>query len=116
MLTISHRAEHPADFSEGQLVAAALRTASRRRRQNAKCSLPNSKINRAITRELAIHLQGYVLFAGYSQLPRLKIFDFRNLNVGAEYNVLEISDDFEIAEPCEDDDVKQAVIDDSVFE
>ena len=49
------------------------------------------------------------------QLPRLKKFDFRNLNVGAEYNVLEISDDFEIAEPFEDDDVKQAIIDDSLF-
>jgi hypothetical protein len=93
----------------------ALRSVSRRRRQNAKRSLPNSKINRAITRELAIQLHGDVLFAGYTQLPRLKIFDFRNLNVGAEYNVLEISDDFEIAEPLEDDDVKQAIIDDGLF-
>jgi hypothetical protein len=115
MITTSHRAEHHADFSEGQLVRAALRSASGRRRQNAKRSLPNSKINRAITRELAIQLQGDVLFAGYAQLPCLKIFDFRNLNVGAEYNVLEISHDFQIAEPFEDDDVKQAIIDDSLF-
>ena len=33
----------------------------------------------------------------------------------AEYNVLEILDDFEIAEPFEDDDVKQSIIDDGVF-
>jgi hypothetical protein len=45
----------------------------------------------------------------------LKIFDFRNLNVGAEHNVLEIFDDFEIAEAFEDDDVKQTIINDSVF-
>src|SRR4029453_12360889 len=38
-----------------------------------------------------------------------------NLNVGAEYNVLEILDDFEIAEAFEDDDVKQSMIDDRVF-
>src|SRR4030095_5116313 len=68
-----------------------------------------------IAREFAIELQGNVLFARYAQLPRLKIFDFRNLNVGAEYNVLEISDDFEIAEPFENDDVKQAIINDSLF-
>ena len=48
-------------------------------------------------------------------MPRLKIFDFRNLNVGAEYNVLEILDDFEIAEPFEDHDIKQTIVDDSVF-
>src|SRR6266480_5166960 len=89
--------------------------ALRLRRQNAKLSLPNLKINRAIAREFAIELQGYVLFARYAQLPRLKIFDFRNLNVGTEYNVLEILDDFEIAEPSEDDDVKQAIIQNSMF-
>src|SRR5207248_7633954 len=78
-------------------------------------SLPNSEINRAIAREFAIELKGNVLFARYAQLPRLKIFDFRNLNVGAEYNVLEILDDFEIAEPFEDHDIKQTIVDDSVF-
>ena len=88
---------------------------SGRWRQNAKRSLPNSEINRATAREFAIELKGNVLFARYAQLPRLKIFDFRNVNVGAEYNVLEILDDFEIAEPFEDDDVKQSIVDDSLF-
>src|SRR4029077_11126080 len=88
---------------------------SGRRRQNANRSLPNSEINRATPREFAIELKGNVLFARYAQLPRLKIFDFRSLNVGAEYNVLEILDDFEIAEALEDDDVKQSIIDDGVF-
>ena len=94
---------------------AALRSGSGRGRQNAKRSLPDSKINRAITGEFAIQLQGDVLFAGYAQLPRLKIFDFRNFNVGAEYNVLQILDDFEIAEPFEDNDIKQTIVDDGLF-
>src|SRR5438046_10524757 len=89
--------------------------ALRLRRQNAKRSLPNSEINRAIAREFAIELKGNVLFARYAQLPRLQIFDFRNLNVGAEYNVLEILDDCEIAEPFEDHDIKQTIVHDSVF-
>jgi hypothetical protein len=96
-------------------VRADLRPGSGRGGQDAKGSLPNSEINRAIVRKLAIKLQGHVLFARYAQLPRLKIFDFRNLNVGAEHNVLEIFDDFEIAEAFKDDDVKQTIINDSVF-
>src|SRR4029078_6947156 len=73
-------------------------------------------INRAIARQLAIKLHGHVLLARYAQLPRLKIFDFRNLKDGAEHNILDIFDDFEIAEAFEDDDVKQTIINDSVFE
>src|SRR5207248_3229527 len=38
-----------------------------------------------------------------------------NLNVEAEYDVLEILDDFEIAEPFEDHDIKQTIVNDSVF-
>ena len=94
---------------------AALRSGSGRGRQNAKRSLSNSEINRATAREFAIKLQGNVLFARYAQLPRLKIFDLRDFNVGAEHNVLEIFDDFQIAEPFEDDYVKQAIIGDSMF-
>jgi hypothetical protein len=100
-------------ISDLQLSKAQL--GRRPRRQNAKRSLSNSKVNRAIACEFAIELHGDVLFACYAQSLRPKIFDFGNLNVGAEHHVLEVLDDFKIAEPREDDDVQQAVIDDSVF-
>jgi hypothetical protein len=74
------------------------------------------EINWTVARQLAIELQGNVLFARYAQAPRLKIFNFGNANVGAEYNILEIFDDFQVAEPFEQDDVKQPVIYNRVLE
>ena len=89
---------------------------ARRRRQNAKRFLLDPEFNRTIAGELAIKLQGNILLARYAQAASLKIFNFRSADFGAEYDVLEIFDDFEIAEPFEHDDIKQAIIDDGVLE
>ncbi len=77
----------------------------RKRRQNAKRFLLDLEVNRTVAGQLAIELQGNVLLARYAQASRLKIFDFGNTDIRAEYNVLEIFDDFEEAEPFEHDDI-----------
>jgi hypothetical protein len=64
------------------------------------------EIDWTVTGQLAIELQGNVLLARYAQAPGLKIFNFGNANVGTEYNVLEILDDFEEAEPLKDNDIQ----------
>ena len=74
------------------------------------------EFNRTVTGELAVKLQRDVLLARYAQAASLKIFNFRSADFGAEYDVLEIFNDFEVAEPFEHDDIKQAIIDDGALE
>jgi hypothetical protein len=88
----------------------------RERRQNTQQLVLDSEINRTIAGQLAIELERNVLLARYAQAPRLKVFNFRNSDLGAENDVLEILDDFEIAEPFEHDDIKQAVIHNGLLE
>jgi hypothetical protein len=64
------------------------------------------EIDWTVAGQLAIELQGNVLLARYAQASRLKIFNFGNANVGTEYNVLEIFNDFEEAEPFKHDDIQ----------
>ena len=64
------------------------------------------EFNRTIASELAVKLQGDIVLARYAQAASLKIFNFRSADFGAEYDVLEIFNDFEIAEPFEHDDIK----------
>jgi len=66
--------------------------------------------------QFAIELQGHVLIACYAQAASLEIFDLGNPDLGAEYDILEILDDFQIAEPLEHDHVKEAIIDDGALE
>ncbi len=73
----------------------------RKRRQNAKRFLLDLEVNRTVAGQLAIELQGNVLLARYAQAASLEIFNLGDTNLGAEYNILEILDDFEIAEPFE---------------
>src|SRR5438874_9055752 len=82
----------------------------RSRRQNSERFFPDSEINRTVARQLAIDLQGNVLFACDAEVPSLKILDLRNADVGAEYNILQVFDDFEIAEPFKHNDVEQSVV------
>lgn len=49
-------------------------------------------------------------------MPGLEVFDLGDPYVGTKHNVLEILDDFEIAQSFENDDIEQAVVDNSVFE
>jgi hypothetical protein len=69
------------------------------------------EINGAIACQFAIELKGNILLACNPQLASLKIFDLGGVNVGTEYNILEILDDFEIAEALEHDDIEESVID-----
>ena len=74
------------------------------------------EFNRTVAGELAVKLQRDILLARYAQAASLKIFNFRSADFGAEYDVLEIFNDFEVAEPFEHDDIKQAIIDDGALE
>src|SRR5438093_4754516 len=88
----------------------------RQRRQNTKRFLLDLEFNRTAASQLAIELQGNVLLARYAQAASLEIFDLWSADLGAEYNVLEILNDFEIAQPFEHDHIEQAIIDDSALE
>jgi len=74
------------------------------------------ELNRTITRQFAVEFNRNILLARYTQAPSLKIFNFWNMNVRAEYNVLEILNDFEVTEPFEYNHIKQTIIDTRVFE
>jgi len=69
------------------------------------------EIDRAGASKFAVKLDWNILLARYTQVASLKIFDFRSTDIGAEYNVLKILDDFEITESLEHDDIKQTIID-----
>ena len=74
------------------------------------------EFNRTVASELAVKLQGDILLARYAQSASLKIFNFRSADFGAEYNILEILDYFEIAEPFEHNDIEQTIIDNGALE
>ena len=46
----------------------------------------------------------------------MKIFNLRSADLGAENNVPEIFDDFQVAEPFEHDHVEQTIIDHGMLE
>jgi len=64
------------------------------------------EINRAITGYLTIQLYGNVLLAAYAELASLKIFHFRNADIGAEYNVMQVFNDLEKPETLEHNHIK----------
>ena len=76
----------------------------------------DAEVNRTIAGQLAIELQGNVLLARDAQAASLEIFDLWSADLGAEYNILEILNDFEISQPFEHDDIEQAIIDDGALE
>jgi hypothetical protein len=73
------------------------------------------EINRAIPCQFTIELKGNILLASDAQLASLKIFDLRDVNVGAKHNILEILDDFEIAKAFENHYVEDPIINDSML-
>src|SRR5215468_3237587 len=77
-----------------------------RRRQYRKCFFVHLKVNRAITGQFTIELYGNVLLAAYAKLASLKIFNFRNADIGAEYNVMQIFEDLEKSQPFEHNHIK----------
>src|ERR1700747_2606100 len=85
------------------------------RRQHTEGSFPHLEFNGTISDQLTIEFHRNFPVAGHAQPSGLKVFDLWNTNVGAEYDVLEILDDFQVTELFECDDVKQAVVDGRVF-
>lgn len=49
---------------------------------------------------------GNVLLAAHAQVAGLKVFNFRNANVGAKHNVMEVFNDLEKPEPLEYNHIK----------
>ena len=84
--------------------------------QDPKGSLMETKFYRAIADQLAIDFHWHRLIARYPELLCLKIFNFRDADFGTEHNVLEILYDFQIAESLKDNDVKETVVQCSMFE
>ena len=64
------------------------------------------KINRAIAGQFAVKLQGNILFTGHAKAASLEIFNFWNADVRAEYNVMEIFNDFEEAQSFKHNHIK----------
>ena len=88
----------------------------RRWRENQQRFFLNSKLNWTVAGQFAVEFDRHILFAGYTQALRLKIFNLGSANVRAEYDILQILDDFQIAEPLEHDHIEQAIIDDGALE
>src|SRR2546423_2962413 len=85
-------------------------------RQDPERSLVKAKFHRAIADQFTVELHRHGLVAFHAQSPGLKIFDFRNANVRTEDDVLQIFNDFEIAETFEDDHIQEPVIEQGMFE
>src|ERR1700756_953082 len=83
---------------------------------DAKRTLAHGELDRAISYQLAIQFYRHQFIAVHLQAPGLKILDLRRANLGTENDVLQIFDDLEVAEALENNHVKQAVIDHSLFE
>src|ERR1700719_2787002 len=87
-----------------------------RRHQHSKAAFAQGEFDWTITNQFSVELHRHFLFAFNSQMPGLEIFDLRRSNFRAENDILQVFDDLKIPDPLENDDVKQAVIDNGVFE
>ena len=65
------------------------------------------KLNWTIAGQFAIEFHRNILFTRDAQVGGLKIFNLGDTNVRAEDNILQILDDLEITEPCENDDINK---------
>jgi hypothetical protein len=63
------------------------------------------ELNWTIADQFAIEFHGNIPIARYAQVSGLKIFNLGDTNVRAEDNILQILDDLEITEPCENNNI-----------
>src|SRR5919201_6417014 len=84
--------------------------------QNVQLSVAYCEFNRTVASEFAVEFDRHILLARDANLPGLEIFDFRQTNLRAEGDVLEVFDNLEVTELFERDDIEQAVIIGGVFE
>ena len=66
--------------------------------------------------QLAIEFHRHILLAGYAQVPGLKIFDFRDTNIRAEHDMLQILNDLQITQTSKGDYIQQPIVDDGMLE
>ncbi|SRR5581483_1198295 len=83
--------------------------------EHAQGFFPDLKLHRTDADQLAVELDRNVFVTGNTQAFRLEILDLRYANFRAEKNFLEVTNDFEVTELFENDDVEQAVVDHGLF-
>jgi hypothetical protein len=69
--------------------------------RHAKRFFFDLEINRTVAGQFAVQFYRNILLARNAQPLGLKIFNLRDANIRAKHNVLQILDDFEVAEPFE---------------
>ena len=84
-------------------------------RKHPETPFPHPKLHRAGPNQLAVDLDWHFVLGGNPQAFGLKILQFRHPYGRAEDYVLEISNNVEICHSLKDNDIEQAVIDDSAF-
>ena len=83
--------------------------------QNSNPIVTQGEFHRAISHELAIEFDRNILIAADPQSFSLKIFHFRQVDIGAEKNILQIFDDLEITNLLERDHIQPSIVEESVF-
>ena len=73
------------------------------------------EFDRTVADQLAIQLYGHVLIASDPQSLSLKIFHFRQGDVGAKKYLLQIFNDLEITDLPESNDIEKPIIQGGVF-
>src|SRR5437763_4112962 len=86
------------------------------RREHAQATAADAKFHRTRPNELAVHFHRHLFLAAHSQVFRLKIFHVRRRDLRGENHVLQVADDFYVAQAFENNHVEQAVVDDGLFE
>src|ERR1700719_410185 len=74
--------------------------------QDPQGAFLKSELHRAIAHEFAVEFNWNCLIAFHAKPTRLKILNLRHSDFRAEYDVLEIFDDFQVAESLEHNDVQ----------
>src|SRR2546423_2642384 len=94
----------------------SLRKAKSRGRKHPETSLPHPKLYRAGPDQLAVDLDWHVILGGNAQAFGLKILQLRHADGGAEDDLLQITNNLEITDSLEYDDIEQPIVDEGAFE
>jgi hypothetical protein len=104
---VLHRAEHHAVPGEKPVVELLGNALGRSRGgEHREGFFVHLEVNGAITGQFTVQLHRNILLAAHAKLASLKIFNFRNPDVGTEDNVMKIFNDLEKTEPLEHNDVE----------
>ena len=87
-----------------------------RGRKHTETPFPHPKLYRAGPDQLAVDLDRHLILGGNTQAFGLKILQLRHADGGAEDDLLQITNNVEIADSLEYDDIEQAIVDEGAFE